>query len=120
VIDEPILREKAREAIRSGKLPMRAPDRTFGGPGVNQACAVCGEAIPRDDMEFEIEFSCDGVTAGADVWHLHPMCFIAWEFERTAIDGRVSVGGRLARNPAAHGRFEIWNAERLDVHEYSE
>ena len=32
--DEQILREKAREAVRSGKLPARRPDRTWGGPGL--------------------------------------------------------------------------------------
>jgi len=31
--DESIFREKAREAIRSGRPPTTKPDRTFGGPG---------------------------------------------------------------------------------------
>ena len=54
--EEVILREKAREAIRSGKLPTRKPDRTFGGPGMGKSCAVCGDTIPPEQMEFEIEF----------------------------------------------------------------
>jgi hypothetical protein len=45
--DELILREKAREAIRSGKLPGRRPDRTWAGPGLGVACAIC--ALPGNE-----------------------------------------------------------------------
>jgi len=38
--DEPRLREQAREAVRSGKLPSRSPDPTWGGPGVGARCAT--------------------------------------------------------------------------------
>jgi integrase len=38
--DEAILREKARDAVRSGKLPARRPDRTWGGPGVGAPCTI--------------------------------------------------------------------------------
>jgi hypothetical protein len=86
VPDELILREKAREAIRSGDLPISAPSRTFGGPGADQPCAVCGQTIPRDQMEFEIEFRHDSAAPGMnDVRHLHPRCFAAWEFERAKV-----------------------------------
>jgi len=44
--DETGLRAKAREAIRTGRLPSRRPDRTWGGPGVGVVCTVCGEAVP--------------------------------------------------------------------------
>ena len=53
--DEPRLREQAREAIKGGRLPRQAPDRTWGGPGVNP---------------------------GLDKFHVHIRCFAAWEFER--------------------------------------
>jgi hypothetical protein len=43
--DEPRLREQAREAIQTGKLPSRAPDRTWGGPGVGADCTVCGHLL---------------------------------------------------------------------------
>ena len=81
--EEVILREKAREAIRSGKLPTRKPDRTFGGPGMGKSCAVCGDTIPPEQMEFEIEFHLDGALAGRGSYHQHPWCLAAWEFERT-------------------------------------
>jgi hypothetical protein len=80
--DEPILRQKAREAVQQGKLPARRPDRTWGGPGVGAPWAVCEQPVTRDDMEFEIEFARDGNMPGLDKYHVHIRCFAAWEFER--------------------------------------
>lgn len=85
---ESILREKAREAIRSGKLPRRPADRVLGGPGSGAACAVCAELILRFMTELELHFDHDGVTSGTGKFPLHHQCFAAWEFERTKIDGQ--------------------------------
>jgi hypothetical protein len=82
--DEPFLREKAREAIRTGKLPIRPPDRTWGGPGVGAPCTICGLPVTKDQLEFEIEFTRrDTIDRGLDKFHVHVRCFAAWEFERT-------------------------------------
>jgi hypothetical protein len=83
--DERILREKAREVIRAGKLPGRRPD--WGGPGVGAPCTVCGEAVTKDQFEFEVQFAPDGDNPGLDKFHVHVRCFAAWEFERDR-DGR--------------------------------
>jgi hypothetical protein len=83
--DEAILREKAREAIRSGKLPTTPASRTFGGPGGDHVCSVCGLPIERDQMELDVEFDRPGLRP--DLHHFHPRCFAAWEFERTKIPG---------------------------------
>ena len=80
--DEPILRAKAREAIRTGKLPNRRPDRTWGGPGVGASCTICGEPVTKDQLEFEIQFARDGSVPELDKFHIHVRCFAAWEFER--------------------------------------
>ena len=80
--DESALREKARDIIRTGKLPSRRPDRTWGGPGVNAECAVCGLPVRPDEMEFEIQFARDGDNPGLDKYHVHIRCFAAWELER--------------------------------------
>ena len=85
--DETILRAKAREAIRTGKLPSRRPDHMWGGPGVGAFCTVCGEAVTEDQMEFEVQFAHDGDNPGLDKFHVHVRCFAAWEFERER-DGR--------------------------------
>lgn len=84
--DECALREKAREAIRRGRLPKGKPDRTYGGPGSGMACVVCGVVVTRDDVELEIEFGRHGAMPGSDCYHVHPRCFIAWEFEGRSID----------------------------------
>jgi hypothetical protein len=81
--DETLLREKAREAIRAGKLPTRRPDRTWGGPGIGERCTICGKRITRAQLEFEILFARDGSSRGLDRHHVHIRCFAAWEFERT-------------------------------------
>jgi hypothetical protein len=80
--DEPLLREKARAVVQSGKLPSRRPDRTWGGPGVGAECTVCGMPVTTDELEFEIQFARDGSNPGLDKFHLHVRCFAAWEFER--------------------------------------
>jgi hypothetical protein len=86
MLDESILREKAREAIRSGMLPVGKPDRTFGGQGSGVTCAICGDQVKRDQLELEIEFNRHGVMPGLDRYHLHVRCFAAWELERTKVD----------------------------------
>lgn len=81
--DEIILRAKAREAVRAGKLPSRRPDRTWGGPGVGARCTICGEPVTKDQLEFQVEWAHDGAEPGLDRFHIHVRCFAAWEFERT-------------------------------------
>lgn len=80
--DEAILRQKAREAVQTGKLPARRPDRTWGGPGTGTPCAVCELPVQRDEMEFELEFARDSGAPGLDKYHIHIRCFAAWQFER--------------------------------------
>jgi hypothetical protein len=81
--DEKNLREKARAAIKAGKVPTRRPDRTWGGPGVGAPCVVCDLPVTKDELEFEIQFTHDGDNPGLDKYHVHVRCFAAWEFERT-------------------------------------
>ena len=80
--DESLLRDQARYAIRSGKLPSRQPDRTWGGPGVGVVCIICDQRVAQDQMEFAIGFAGDETMPGVDTYHVHLHCFAAWEFER--------------------------------------
>ena len=80
--DEPQLREKARAAVKNGKLPARPPDRTWGGAGIGAPCTVCGLPVTKDEKEIEVQFAHDGATPGLDKYTLHVRCFAAWEFER--------------------------------------
>ena len=79
--DEPLLREKARVAIRSGRIASREPDRTWGGPGVGAPCSICDLPIAGNQLEFEIEFAHDGRNPGLDKYRVHIRSFAAWEFE---------------------------------------
>src|SRR5262249_12772675 len=96
--DQEILREKAREAIQSGRLPTTRPSRTFAGPSAAATCAACGDSIPRGEMEFEVEFragpspegkslrdTLERLNANPEVrlYRLHHRCFVAWELEWT-------------------------------------
>jgi hypothetical protein len=94
-VDDSTLREKARESIENGKLPTQCPERIMGGPGCGEVCAICGETLGRNQMELEPEFRHDGAIAELHKYHLHPRCFMAWEFERTkdgdSAQGRLSI-----------------------------
>lgn len=77
---EPDLRRQARESIRDGKLPATRPARTWGGPGANTPCAVCGQLISQSATGFELEFE---ASFDSEPVHLqmHVPCFVAWELE---------------------------------------
>ena len=80
--DEKVLRAKAQEVIRTGKLPNKRPDRTWGGPGVGALCTICGEPVTWDQLELEFQCERDGDNPGLDKFHIHIQCFAAWELER--------------------------------------
>ncbi|MGH8219459.1 MAG: hypothetical protein ACREUT_12995 [Steroidobacteraceae bacterium] len=93
--DKEILRARAREALRTGRIPDRPPDRIWGGPGMGARCAVCDEPIGQNESELELQFADDcegdpapcsgkrmgGKSAGTNC-HVHVACLAAWELER--------------------------------------
>lgn len=85
--DEPALREYARQALQQRKIPNRAPDRVWGGPGVGASCTICDKPVHKDEMEFEVQFSVDGGSPHFAVYHIHVRCFSAWELVRSKLDG---------------------------------
>jgi hypothetical protein len=92
--EERAVREKAREAIRDGRLPDRVPDATWGGPATGVACAICGTAQTPGALELELEFARDGDLGRRDKFQVHVACFKAWELERASNrqDGAPSPG----------------------------
>jgi len=38
--------------------------------------------VTRDQLEFEIQFARNSDNPGLDKYHVHVLCFAAWEFER--------------------------------------
>jgi hypothetical protein len=85
--DESMLRTRAREAMKSGKLPGHEPEHTWGGPGSGAPCAVCGESVGAGEVEFELQFASAG-SSGAASCHMHSRCFAAWQLERR--NGRLN------------------------------
>jgi hypothetical protein len=79
--DEGTLRAKAREALQSGKVPLRKPDRALGGLGTGKNCVVCDELITLTQMEIELEFKRESPAPGLDTYLAHPRCFSALELE---------------------------------------
>jgi hypothetical protein len=74
-----------------GRLPHQAPERMWGGSGSGAACAVCGEQISPDQMEYELEYRRAG-NYGRASFHVHVRCCPAWGLERTALRLRESTG----------------------------
>lgn len=85
-MDENSLREQAREVIRTGQLPGRPADRTWGGPGSEQPCAVCRLPLHRQQPELELEFVRPLGQGGPVTHHLHVDCCKAWRLECIGAD----------------------------------
>jgi hypothetical protein len=54
--DEPIIREKAREAILSGRLPAAKPSRMVYGHSAGATCAVCGYPVSAARWTTSLNF----------------------------------------------------------------
>jgi hypothetical protein len=77
------LSEKVREALRTGKLPLRRPDRVWGGRGGGGVCSICHAPLKPDAVEFELEFIW---ASEVSTHHLHVDCFTEWERERDTLE----------------------------------
>jgi hypothetical protein len=78
-----VLRERVREAIEGGRLPGQRPPRMWAGRGTGAACAICGEQIRGNELEYEFEHARAG-DAHVDL-HVHLQCCSAWDLERNAL-----------------------------------
>jgi hypothetical protein len=101
--DDRAIAKIAREAVRSGKLPSRAPDHTWGGPGSGALCGICGVSIGEEETELEIEFSRDAEGRLLDKHQLHVACFAAWERERRECAADVTLPAPAAVDSAISG-----------------
>jgi hypothetical protein len=80
-MDEPRLRQQARDKLESGELPREREARVWAGPGAGLPCAVCGDVIGRDDVEYELQIVEPG--RSVHVYRFHRRCHAAWQLERT-------------------------------------
>jgi hypothetical protein len=55
----------------------------WGGSGSGADCAICGERISADQLEYELEFRSSGRRRAS--FHVHVRCCAEWELERNAL-----------------------------------
>ena len=92
--DDETLRQKAREAMRTGRLPARKPTTTWAGRGSGAPCTICGEPVNAHEVEFELDFTPrarngveledSGPGNGRALPRVHRPCLLAWEREQSA------------------------------------
>jgi hypothetical protein len=83
--EESALRQRVRAAFNAGTLPKRSPTRTWGGPGTDAPCAICGRVVTPEEVEFEMEFEQGPGDLGPRNHCVHQRCFVAWELERQSV-----------------------------------
>jgi hypothetical protein len=66
------IRSRIRQMLETGDLPCEEPEKTWAGNGGGDHCAACGEAIRRDEVEFEVDLK-SGWTL-----RLHRGCHDIW------------------------------------------
>jgi hypothetical protein len=77
MFDQRMLRAKALDAIRRGRLSRRRPERLWGCSGDGSICPVCESAIEPDAIGMELEGGIPGQTCS-----VHSHCFAAWDAVR--------------------------------------
>jgi hypothetical protein len=95
MLDDPVIRAKARVALQRGTLPARLPDRTWGGYGVGVKCAICELPVTKQEVEFEIEYG-EGHHPGIDTFHVQCSVFRGVGVRADAW-GRVNFGARRSK-----------------------
>jgi hypothetical protein len=103
--DEATLQNKAVNAIASGRIPDRAPERCWGGPGTGACCAICCTTVQPEETEFEIQFAPTDHDPEPRSYHAHVRCFAAWDCGRrgavlptSSSDGTIATRERATHN----------------------
>ena len=92
----------AREAIESGRLPTRPPDRRSDSPPDGASCTVCMLPITPQSDGYELEFALDGRRSATHF--LHIPCFVAWESQSRGPVSASQTGPHDEKTPG-NGRL---------------
>ena len=76
--ENPLLREKARQAIDRRRVPSREPDRLRGMTGVGRTCSVCESPVTTEETDIELHFENGATPEQLAVYHVHLRCYSAW------------------------------------------
>jgi hypothetical protein len=71
-----------------GRLPVRAPDKLWGGPATGDPCAICGVPTVPGSVELELQFT-DDADGRMTTYRVHPHCFSIFNLELERL-GRAS------------------------------
>ena len=83
----------AKDAIESGRLPPRPPDRKAECTGVGANCTVCLMPLSPQALGYQLEFLEPG---GRPATHfVHVPCFAAWETQSGPHDEKARGNGRV-------------------------
>jgi hypothetical protein len=77
------LKDLAREAIETGRVPQVRPERLWGSSGDGSDCPICFQAIVSEDVGFELDFPrSSSLEPPRDSCLIHARCFKAWDAVR--------------------------------------
>ena len=74
LMPEPELRSLVRERIAGKTVPVELVTAVYAGYGNDHLCCICGEAIRRSQIEYDVRES-DGHLA------FHMTCYALWQLE---------------------------------------
>ena len=66
---------RARDQIRSGRLPSSLPSKMWAGYGTGQCCVVCDQVIASDERQYEFALP---TPSGRSDQCIHFSCYQAW------------------------------------------
>jgi hypothetical protein len=66
------VRDRIRDAIRSGMLPCHRSWQTWAGPGTGRLCSACMLEIAADQVEYEVEVN------HSESIFVHIVCYQSW------------------------------------------
>ena len=73
------LRKVALDRIERGLLPSQTHKAIWAGPGSEQPCSLCDQAIRRADTEYELPEP--NGSAGRCIVRFHVRCHEIWQLE---------------------------------------
>jgi hypothetical protein len=82
----------ALEAMRTGRLPDRGPDRIWGGHGSGKDnCQICGKLLNTEEITFDLEYAAAAEGAPPICYSVHLRCFNVWDIEREQSKARCAT-----------------------------
>lgn len=75
-LQDTALRQRVRQLLENGHLPVKLPRRVRAGYGSGRLCDACDQPITSTQVEYEVEDESDGRRLS-----LHMGCHVIWQIE---------------------------------------